>query len=464
MYQTKDLPETKYYNTCTCNEYSALIGRHIIGPLEGTEPAFIERSFAKVIGEFKLGGQFHKDSVENTLLKTRKSRLLRYMGVVKNIREKRIIQKEITPRVSAFVKFEKTPAAKIEEGKAPRMVQARTYEYCFALKRYITKVSAKLKTSVELFRGQEIKTIFMKYHKNPEKASILKESWDSFEDPIALCLDQKAFDAHVNKFLLKGEHAFWDSLFKDEFLMAVLAQQIQNYGYTKGGIAYKVEGTRMSGEYTTSDGNGFINFVMLATYLEKIRARIHLDGDDSVVIISRKDLHRIEGMEFFRKFGMECKQDLITSVFEEITFCQCSPVEVKGEWRLVKEWQRDISRSLVCPAQYAKSPNRYLAGTGLCGLASNIAVPILQAWSLRRISDSGLTRPLGSVDKYPALDVNSHAMYIDSIDMDTRLSFARAFDITPEKQLEIERSLMAGIQVDKELLAYVQKYSKFHLN
>lgn len=465
LYKSDQIPETKYYNTCACNEYAAFVGRHIIGPLEQTDPVFIEREFNKVISELDIKETMDKLTVDATLECTRKNRLQRYVGVVRDNRAKRIITKEITPRVSAFVKFEKTPADKIEEGKAPRMVQARSYPYCFEVKRYLTKFSKFARNTEDEFRGQKLSHIFMKYQTNPEKARLLRESWDMYEDPVALCLDQKAFDAHVNEYLLRGEQAFWKFCFKNKELGDLLLGQINNYGYTKHGIAYKVNGTRMSGDYNTSDGNSFINLVMLASFTQGLKVRIHLDGDDSVLILERKDLEKLPNLKpFFLKFGMECKVDLQTSVFEEITFCQASPVFVNGRWMMVKEWKRDVSRSSVCPAQYAKAADRYLAGTALCALAVNTGVPILQTWALRRLIDSKLTRPLGSVDKFPALDADNAEVKIDNITDETRISFARAYNISPQDQIFVEEALLAGNHIDDNIYKYIQKYSKFHLN
>lgn len=441
------------------------MGRHIIGPLEGTEPAFIEREFDVVIAEMNIGHRLERMSVEDTLICTRKNRLQRYTGVVRENRLKRNTVKEHSPRISAFVKFEKTPSIKIDEGKAPRMIQARSYAYCFAIKRYLTRFSKYVRNEEHMFRGQNLSHIFMKYQTAPEKARIMRESWDSFLNPVGLCLDQKAFDAHVNSHLIKGEHKFWDKCFSSAELNELLKGQVNNYGYTKHGIAYKVNGTRMSGDYNTSDGNSFINLVMLASYTKGCKARIHLDGDDSVLILESSDALKLPDYgAYFRKFGMECKEDVRTSVFEEITFCQSNPVCVAGRWTMTKEWMRDVSRSSVCPAQYASAPKRYLAGTALCGLATAAGVPILQAWAVRRLSDSGLARPLGSVDKYPARDADNAKIQITDIDRDTRDSFARAFGIDPRGQMQIEQALLAGIHVDSNLITYVQKYSKFHLN
>lgn len=400
---------------------------------------------------------------------TRKSIFSRYSKAYKNILTNRLPYQEINGRLEAFVKYEKWSLDKILKGKSPRIVQHRSFEFLYLNKSFILPIVKKLKSCYTQIFNQPINTIFMKYYKNYEQINILQHYWNKFRNPVCLCLDMKAFDGHVTTSLLEIEQSFWLSFYtgnNKKNLAKLFESQLLNKGTTKNGIKFKKYGSRVSGDYTTSDGNSLINYMMLRSYLNYLKidkGYIFVNGDDSMIIIEQDKTPELSTLDYFNQFGMECECDRIANIFEQINFCQANPVIINGKYRFVKEPFRTMSRCTVCPSQYSKSLDRYLAGIGLCELASNVGVPILQAWSLRLLFDSGFTKPLGSIDKTYSLYVDEELIKINPISNETRQSFFNAFNITIKEQIDLEEVILAGQSTrNPKLVNFIEKYNKFH--
>jgi len=397
---------------------------------------------------------------------TRKCIYSRYRKAYLNLLNRRLTPNEIKGHLEAFVKYEKWNLEKIEQGKSPRIVQHRSYEFLFVNKAYVLPIVKQLKQCTIKIDNQPINTIFMKYYKNFEQIDIIHNAWLSYTKPCCLCYDMKAFDGHVTSALLEIEHKFWTSFYtgKDkENFQYILKHQILNRGITQNGIYFKKYGSRASGDYTTSDGNSLINYLMLRSYMGEIKCHIFDCGDDSLIILDQSDLKLVKPLSYFNIFGMECECDRISTIFEDINFCQCNPVNINGRYRFIKDPIRTISRSTICPSQYIKCLDRYLAGIGLCELASNVGVPILQAWSLRLLYDSGFNKPLGSINKEFSLFTNLDQIKITDIDFQTRLSFQDAFNISVCEQMDLERIILAGNSISNpKLINFINKYKNFH--
>jgi len=460
-----------YFNTCYHNEYMGLTQRHILKDL-------VSRNQDKILrlrkDARKLANKIEVDVCRinhvELISNTRSCVVKRYIAAYKRIKDGRLIRKERFAGVSSFVKFEKFEYDKLFE-KAPRMIQHRSFEYLYTLKRLLWPFSKAMLGSNKFSSGQEIKSIFMKGRTQVEMAAVFQESWNSFVKPIAVCIDHSKFDAHVCWELLSVERVFWVTLAKEyldddlaELVKNLLMSQCENKGRTKYNIRYKVLGTRMSGEYTTSDGNSLINYLILRKVMGK-RCKIHVNGDDSVVIMEKQDYDKVTEVELLKNFevyNMESKIDRVAYEFEKISFCQCSPVMVGGRYTMIKDPIRTMSRSSVCPFEYLPCLERYKGGIGLCELATNQGVPILQAFAIKLINSK--VKPLGCVDKTPAKLSGNVEITIKEISLETRMSFSIAFDITPSEQIEWETTL-AGNQIgETQLINFIKKYKNFHKN
>lgn len=464
------LEDQFYWNNCQCNEFDGLTRRHFIGHLPGFKPGnqvfqALEKQLELMAAEVPTFGRVdHKTLLDNTR-STIKSRYKRayhmWRTQVVNLSSKEA-------EVKAFVKYEKIPVGKFEAGKPPRMIQFRDFTYLYCLKRELLNFATLVKTHEMQWFGQDIKTIFTKVHDNYGIAKVLHSSWAMFTAPVAVCLDHSKFDGHYSQELLAIEHKFWKSLNNSRMLSWLLKQQLVNRGRTPHGIKYRSKGGRMSGEYTTSDGNSVLNYAMLSTWcklsgLNPDQYRIHVNGDDSVLIMEYENSKKLLPLDFFNNFNMETECDRIVHDFRQISYCQANPIRVDRDgdlvWYMVKEPIRTIARMSYADARFAQAYKRYTAGVGLCELAVNSGVPITQALSLWLISEGD--RPLGCVDKYPALN-SGNDVETKPVPYTTRVDYEAAFGISVYQQLKLERLFAGEIRSTPDLKQKLTKYKLFH--
>lgn len=513
------MTEHSYTNKCACNEYRSLRYRHCLEPLpnyipttEGgilnTEMYHLRRkleefrsklSFNPVVSpehekvifqSMDEGGDGQNDkhgqrvqseyvnqeplttqTYDSVIQHTRPGIRQRYIRAYTRLKQHRLDITQKMASVKAFIKWEKSPTEKVEE-KPGRMIQYRSYEYLYLLKSFILTFCLALKSCSDSIHGQLIRTIYTKLYDNNGVAELLLDSWNSFRHPVAICLDHSKFDGHYHRDLLDLEHSFWANMFRNETLGKLLNMQIDNRGYTQNGIRYRYIGKRSSGEYTTSEGNSLLNYCMLATWLERHgvnKYRIHVNGDDSVVIIDYSNLHLVEDtLEYFNNFNMETTVDIIAHDFRQISFCQTKPIRVLENnsyvWHMIKDPIRTMSRMCYCDTKYVRCKNRYRAGITLCELACSSGVPILQSWCTLNLEWSKLARPLGSVDKIPATVFSKGELKLQTIGALTREDFAVAFEIPPEQQISIEMALAGNTTNYPSLERYINQYKHFHLH
>jgi hypothetical protein len=413
-----------------------------------------------------------KLSLQDTVKECRPHLRKRYKQAAFSILSKRNIVDVNYAKASTFVKFEKIPIGKVEDGKPPRLIQYRSYEYLLLLRRSIINHAKAIKNSdITYVNGQPLKEIFTKTMNNTDMANSILRSWNSFVNPVAVCLDHSKFDGHYTSALLELEHYYWNiTLGQDHLRDLLLKMQLNNKGYTQNGIRYKVKGTRLSGEFTTSEGNTTLNLAMITTWIKKSgieHYRIHVNGDDSIIVIDEAEHKKLLPLNYFENFNMETGLEALAFDFRNITYCQSSPIRVSGEWRMVKDPYRTMSRFCYCDSKYMKCIDRYILGSSLCELAVSAGVPMLQAWAVRFIAKSSSAKPLGSVDKYPARLNNKDEISTSDISAETRTDFEVAFGISVQQQISFERMLAGNTNVladIKKLNTILLKYKTFHLN
>lgn len=460
-----------YWNNCACNEYDALLRRHLLAPLTDFDPVSDDdgsfRRLQTVLDEISsVMPKFAPVSHQELLANTRSTIKKRYRLAHWNLRQKVVNLGSRETRVKAFVKYEKIPVGKYEANKPPRLIQFRDFTYLYELKRHILGHTLAIKRDpLLLWHEQPVQSIMTKYHDNYGCAEAMYESWCLFSSPVAICLDHSKFDGHYDTALLEEEHIYWRRLCVSPKLRWLLEQQLYNKGTTANGIRYSAPGHRKSGEYTTSEGNSLMNYAMLKAWLNASnikRARIHVNGDDSVVIVDNVDLHKMKPLSFFRAFNMETECDRIVHIFQRITYCQASPVrtvrEGKLSWYMVKEPIRTISRLRYCDKKFKNSSNRFVVGVGLCELAVNSGIPITQNLALWMVSHDG--RPLGCVDKVPALSSGNLSEY-KTIHPVTRSDYELAFGIPATTQRALECAIAGILRSPTDLNEKLSKYREF---
>lgn len=474
------IEEHMYWNGCACNEIEAITRRHYLPTIE---PDSLYRDNLRwehldeelgAIADTILENGFLEKVDHATLMRNTRAKIKgRYKAAYNNILTGRSTTREASSAVNAFVKYEKIPLGKLEANKPPRLIQFRSYEYLYRLKSYILSFDLFVKSNDFKINQQPISTILTKLHNNAGVARVLRENWEYFPNTVAICKDAKMFDGHYKEENLMAEHKFWLKLFNNNReLKHLLDAQLDTYGKTQNGIRFEGDATRCSGEYTTSNGNSMSNYSYLARYckasgLKEGEFRICVNGDDSVLFVDSSNLHKLLPDEWFKNYGMEVLTDKVCRDFCQISYCQTNPIRVQrgGEliWYMVKEPMRTISRMCFSPADALNSVDRYLSSVGLCELAVSSGVPILQAVAMKTMSLGGFSRPLGSVDRYPALLSGNSPVY-GEIAPETRRDFEEAFGFSILEQLEIEKQIAGHLKTDPLFNNYTIKYTNFVLN
>lgn len=335
--------------------------------------------------------------------------------------------------------------------KAPRCIQFRSKRYGLTLSSYLQPIEEftyELKDTTDSH-------VFAKSRNLDERANDLRTKWDSFVDPIAYCLDHSKFDCHVNVELLNQEHRYYRKFYQgDAGFRKLLSQQINNRGSTKNGTTYKTCGTRMSGDPNTGLGNSILNYGMLKEAFKKVRAAYYIDGDDSVVIIESVDQVNVN-VNCFKDFGMSTKVEVAT-IFEHTEFCQCRPVYDGFKWHLVRNPHRTLARlPWIVKKNHLSCKSRYIKSVGLCELALNMGIPVLQqvaSLMVERGEGKYLKTDRHFMAKRAAIKP-WHARKVPIREV-TRESFEIAWGISREEQLELERMTLSLPQSDAETLFY----------
>jgi hypothetical protein len=145
--------------------------------------------------------------------------------------------------------------------------------------------------------------------------------------------------------------------------------------------------------------------------------------------------------EWFLRFGFRLKVELVTDVFERIQFCQTSPIWTPKGWVAVRHPHTAVTKDNYAMFNVSSklAYDRYVKTLGLCGLSLTRGVPMLQSFYLSMM-DSNATKPLENLDAmayyYRHCKINGRPQEVHWY---TRVSFWKAFDITPQDQISFEK-------------------------
>jgi hypothetical protein len=219
-------------------------------------------------------------------------------------------------KVTMFVKAEKLILEEDESPcvKDPRAIQFRGIAYSARLAQYT------LALEMPFYRCTPGAT---KGLSNADKGIMLSDMISRFVDPVYLELDCSRFDAHVSSKLLSAEHSFYNKVFHSNELRSMLRLQNSNVVYSRHGLKYKLEGGRMSGDMNTALGNNVLQWGMIHTWLSEyeIPYEFVFDGDDSVIVMERKDASKVDPSRYEILFGMKAKLKMHTSI-ELVEYCK----------------------------------------------------------------------------------------------------------------------------------------------
>jgi len=293
---------------------------------------------------------------------------------------------------SGFVKVEKTKQAcgNIFSGgetkiPVPRLINPRSTRFNAKLGMYTLACEHTIYKNIGEMFG---KPCIAKGMNMAARASNLRDQWTSMEDPVGLSMDASRFDQHTGKLPFEFEHALLRLHFPGDKLLKWLQRvQLHNLMYGRmpdGKVMAELLDMRMSGDMNTALGNCVITaaLIWLRLQLLNVNAYAMVDGDDSVLIMERRDYAKYkEGAhEFFLQFGYNMEIEAPVDVFEQIDFCQTSPVWVGDHWRMVRNPRKALNNDYAgyqkcADIGYVKS---LFYSIGSAGLSLCSGVPVIR--------------------------------------------------------------------------------------
>ncbi len=351
--------------------------------------------------------------------------------------------KKVHAMYTTFMKVEKVPT-----NKSPRCIQPRDRRYNIAIGRYLKPHEKRIfKAIAKVFKQKYV--VFKGLNANQAGAE-MEKLWSSFSDPVAVGLDASRFDASVDVGMLKWEHSVYNRIFRSKELKRWLSWQLSSEGVARcydGKIKYHVLGGRGSGDMNTSLGNSMIMCGIVWAWLQKcgIRAKLANNGDDCVVIMERSDLAAFsQGFdEHTRNLGFTMVIEKPVFELEEIEFCQTHPVCVDGEWRMVRNFHSAREKDSMClfPLDNPGARKSWLYAVGECGLALTSGVPIFQELYTGYMRNGRPSHMSEAVFMQSGSRMMSQGMEakFTPVSAGTRVSFFKAFGITPDEQVALEK-------------------------
>lgn len=463
-------PEWVYYNQCPCNEIDSVSRRHVKEvTVDPNHDLYLRlrNNCTSIATSFKRSFIYNKWNFVNVIDNTQQKKQSRYRFAYNNIITGKLNVKRMA-RGRAFVKFEKMTLAKVEQGAPARLIQFRSYEYTYLLKSYLGPIWKELKESKHIFNnytGQTFGEAFTSGKTQDEVGKIVCDLFSRKENCVVLCLDHSFFDGHHHEHNLAIEHLFWNLVACNKNLKRLLKFQEVNFMTLVRSMSYYTsKATRLSGDWNTSAGNSIINLLMLTTIFPQ--AFIVVNGDDSLVFLSKEELDQFSnGFDLstkiksdFKIFGQETKVDRICHVIEDIEYCQCSPVWFPTGYRMIRTPKRLFGR-VQYTSHVNMDPKTYYTSVGLCELAINKGVPMLQNFSLDLISrGNGYISSAILEERYHKNSDNS--LHIEPVHLFTRYSFERAFGISIQEQINFEQQMNTHVQIDNRLANRFDRMSK----
>ncbi|UHK03021.1 MAG: RNA-dependent RNA polymerase [Guiyang tombus-like virus 1] len=329
------------HRSCSCNELRALYNRHLIDrTLQTYHKQYMLEHFRRVSKKWK----FEVEPTTYTNIVNNYHGGKRRMYARARLELLQFGNRSTDHHVRMFVKPDKYGVDEIND-KVPRAIQYRN-------PRYNLKIATFLKPFEDAFyhlEGQDGLRVIVKGMNHVEQADLMIQKSLLFNNPVYISCDHSKFDSTINVDHLKFEHSVYDRSYRNGHLRMLLRKQLRNRGFTRHGMHYKVEGTRMSGDYNTSLGNCLINRAVLESWVWHVKHSIILDGDDSVIIVEAPDINKLD-VTHFSRCGFTTELQL-NYALTEVEFCRkrllmsTPPVLVRNPLRI-------LSNKAVCLRNY----------------------------------------------------------------------------------------------------------------
>lgn len=414
------------HSSCVCNELQALHNRHLVDRghhFQAQRWTRAYRNFSKIyLSDIKA----QPIKIQEVLAGYSGSKKRMYYRAMKDYFDVGLCGSD--RHVKMFIKPDKIPAGKIKD---PRAIQYRSPKFNLVFSSFIKPIEHALYSGLV---GGASNTRFIAKCLNPvERAELLLRKAAAFDRPRFWLLDHERFDSCVRVEHLKSTHHAYRRIVGRHLALHWCCQaQLLNKGFTKGGIRYRVRGTRMSGDADTALGNSLVNAVVLFAWVEGRKFDMLLDGDDSIVILEDGD---VPPFDVFEQLGFTTK---IASTLDirQAEFCQSRLINTVPP-RFVRAPMRVLSHSAGTVDNHGmRYWKTWVGSVGMCELVCNKGVPVLQEFgrqlsevSWRYQYDEHMQQRMGSLPRTRTCQrVTDRA----------RLDFYVAWGIAPDEQRALE--------------------------
>lgn len=412
--------------SCQCNELNALHNRHMLERNVGMDlPHKFLREYVNKFESVPIPTTAFWKLINNYTGGKRKM----YIRAYETIQTHGFVDNWSVVRM--FVKPDRIPLSEILD-KDARGIQARRPEFNLLYAHYLHGIEKHIYQLPG--SGHTRITNFAKGKNNSQRASHIQQKWNSFDNPICFNIDHSRFDSTVSVEHLKLTHKIYKRFNKSRFFRYLMSKTLNNRGYTRTGISYSIKGTRMSGDYDTGLGNSLINDACLQYVFRNVKHEIYLDGDDSLVMIERRDVSKID-LNDFVKMGFNTKVALCTQP-HQIEFCQARFLNTTPPY-LARNPFRTAAHLNVSVKNYSKNiwPS-YNEARYFCEMVLSRGLPVIPAICKRKLKNIRMYIDEDTKWMMENLVPDNHSYLEPTIEV--REQYALAWGINPSEQILIE--------------------------
>nr|QIC52843.1 MAG: RNA-dependent RNA polymerase [Apple tombus-like virus 2] len=373
-----------------------------------------------------------------------------YTRALQSLYSRVVVAKDFS--VTIFTKTERT----LKDGAVPRIVSPMSPEANLETGRFLKPMEAPLCKAIAKVAGH---TVVLKGMNAAQVGQTLSENWEAMGGTgncVAVGIDAERFDRSVGVQALEFEHTHYPPLLvcpaDRSYVKWLLGWQLNAtcFGRTREGtVKYKLKGTRLSGVINTGMGNCILASECCIAYCreKKIPFRLANNGDDCVFFIRKCDLSVFSAglKEWFLEMGFIMAVEPPAYELEEVVFCQSQPVFDGRSWTMVRNPFTALAKDCVSlkPWRNAKEYCSWIKGVGLSGKALAGGIPVFHEFYESFLRAGGNAKPLSHDDPSigGGLYIASKGMTRQNLSVSTiaRWSFWKAFGVTPDMQIEIEK-------------------------
>jgi len=379
-----------------------------------------------------------------------------YLDALESLRERSLSKSDADCK--CFLKKEKDIASDKADA-VPRVITFPSPRFGLSFGRFVKPIEEHLFRAInEMFDSE----IVMKGKNYVEVGRLIHEKSQQFIDPWFMDCDVSRLDSSISDeaqgFYHKVAQMFYDGHDRDEFatLCRMQLNVLVKGRAGDGGVRYRSQGLG-SGQMNTSQLGVLI--VCLIILDIKNTYKLEMDvvncGDDFTIVGEKHTILKFKkrAVDVFSRYNMILKTETPHNQIERVTFCQTSPVEINGIYRMVRNPTTAIPKDSVSRDNLNNNTKiaKYMKAISECGIATHGGVPIFQE-VYRAFSRAANHYRRLVKSRRGAKRINAASLYDNSmsywgqglscsygpISERTRESFYYAYGITPQEQKDIE--------------------------